>query len=128
MPRPFVLLAVVAFTAVSVSPSSGGALVRDAPVSSGSEQLQFIFPDNIDCRDFERTAYKAWRLRTLSSVDLGNWDGSFWVSGAISRGLFVRRGFDLLDVLEAKCGRSAEARSRPSPPVVAPPRAGAAGR
>ena len=50
MPRPFVLLAVVAFTAVSVSPSSGGALVRDAPVSSGSEQLQFIFPDNIDCR------------------------------------------------------------------------------
>ena len=107
MHKSLVVLAYIAISAVSVSPSFGADFHQNDSVRPTADQLQFVFPGNIDCRDFERSSSTVWRLRDRSSVDLGNWDGSFWVGGAISRGVFVRNGFDLLTILEAKCGKSA---------------------
>ena len=102
-----VFFASIAFSSWSAWPHQNGSFARGEVADTSSERLQTIYPNNIDCRDFEMTDYKVWHLRSRPSVDLGNWDGAFWVSGAISRGLFIKNGFDLLDVLEAKCGMKA---------------------
>lgn len=102
-----VLIASGAFTSWSTLPSVHN-LRQPERVLQSSEHLQTIYPHNVVCKDFERMGLKVWHLRNRSAVDLGNWDGAFWVSGAISRGIFVRKGFDLLDVLESKCGMSAQ--------------------
>ena len=107
MIKSFVFIASIAFSSwLALPPVS--ELKGPERVRSSSEQLETIYPHNIDCRDFEMTNTQVWRLRNRSSVDLGNWDGAFWISGAISRGLFVKKGFDLLDVLEAKCGMGSQ--------------------
>ena len=95
-----VFLASVAFSSWSDWPVSVGG----TPTRAIAEQLQLRYPNNINCKDFAMTALKGWHLRTRSSMDLGNWDGAFWISGTISRGVFVRRGSDLFDILETKCG------------------------
>jgi hypothetical protein len=102
-----VFFAFIAFPSGAAWPPSSSESTRGEFAHFEFEKLQTIYPNNINCRDFEMTDYKVWRLRSRSYVDLGNWDGAFRISGAISRGLFVRKGFDLLDVLEAKCGKSA---------------------
>lgn len=107
MPKIVVVLASIAFSAIATCPSLSDNLHQDAPLPSGAERLPFIFPNNINCRDFDRTAYKVWHLRDRLSIDLGNWDRAFEISGPISPGLFVRKGFDLFDVLETKCRMSA---------------------
>lgn len=107
MPKAFVVLVCIALSAFAACPSLSDDLHQKAAVPSGAEKLPFIYPNNIDCRDFDRTAYKVWHLRDRSAIDLGNWDRAFEISGPISRGLFVKKGFDLFDVLEAKCGMSA---------------------
>ena len=100
MPRITIVLASIAISTLSAWPASGGM----TPGRERPDQLQFVFPHNVDCRDFERTGLKVWQTRHRSSIDLGNWDGSFEISGPIARGAFVLRGFDLVDILESRCG------------------------
>ena len=107
MVKSFVFIASIAFSSWSILPPVSD-LKRPGRARSSSEQLQTFYPHNIDCRDFEMTDPRVWHLRNRSSVDLGNWDGAFRISGAISRGLFVNKGFDLLDLLEGKCGVGAQ--------------------
>ena len=66
-----------------------------------------LYPDNVECKYFDKTGYKTWQLRDRSTVDLGNWGAAFPITGAITPGTFVSKGLDLFDVLEKKCGRSA---------------------
>ncbi len=107
MRKALVVLASVILLPLGAGPSFSSELGVGTQARSGVETLRFLFPDNIDCRDFDRTAYKVWQLRNRSPLDLGNWDGPFEISGPISPGLFVRKGFDLFNVLEAKCGMHA---------------------
>lgn len=65
-----------------------------------------LYPDNVDCRDYDKTSYKIWSLRNKAPIDLGNWDGSFSIDSPIRPRGFVRNGIDLYDVLERKCGIS----------------------
>lgn len=73
-----------------------------AALSIGS--ARFLFPDNVDCRDYDKTSVESWRLRSKKDLDLGNWDQAFSISGRIAPRMFVRNGIDLYEVLEAKCG------------------------
>lgn len=68
---------------------------------------RLLFPGNVDCSDFGKVGAKTWDLRRASSLDLGNWDGQFVISGPIVAGRFVAHGHDLFDVLESKCKVSA---------------------
>jgi hypothetical protein len=66
-----------------------------------------LFPGNVVCSDFDKVNTKTWDLRRFQSLDLGNWDGRFIISGKITAGHFVSHGQDLFDVLERKCNVSA---------------------
>ena len=69
----------------------------------------YLYPGNVVCKDFDKTGFKTWRSRTDARMDLGNWDGSFLIHGAIEPGAFVSKGVDLYDVLESRCGLHARA-------------------
>ena len=68
MRKALVVLAAIVLSSLGASPSSSGEHRRATPVRSTVEKLQFLFPDNIDCRDFDRTAYKVWQLRNRSAI------------------------------------------------------------
>ena len=80
---------------------------RDAPRLAGGSP--YLYPSNVVCKDFEKTGFRTWRIRTEAEMDLGNWDGVFLIRGAIQPGAFVSKGVDLYDVLESQCGLHAGA-------------------
>ena len=77
------------------------------PLSSPRIAPRVLFPGNVVCSDFGKVDARTWDLRRDASLDLGNWDGEFLISGRITAGRFVAHGQDLFDVLEKKCEISA---------------------
>ena len=73
------------------------------PMPTLRAQPNVLFPHNVTCSDFDKINPSAWELRHKPSLDLGNWDGKFVISGPIKAGRFIARGQDLFVVLESEC-------------------------
>ena len=95
------LLASLAFSPASQANVGDG---RPSPSLVSEPLHQSLYPDNVECKNFDKTGYRTWQLRDRSTVDLGNWASAFPITGPIEPGAFVSGGKDLFYVLEAKCG------------------------
>ena len=108
MPRPLtvftssLVLALVAFAPASRA-DLGRGYAGPAPHLVSEPLNRSLYPANVECKNFDKTGYRTWRLRDRSTVDLGNWAGAFPITGAIVPGAFVSNGVDLFDVLQTKC-------------------------
>lgn len=109
MPRTLtVFTSSLVFALIAYAPASRANVGEGQPnaqLSLVTHSLhRSLYPGNVECKNFDKTGYRTWQLRDRSTVDLGNWDAAFPITGAIEPGTFVSKGVDLFDVLEIKCG------------------------